>query len=125
MDGCCAKPRTGDAQRRKRKIAPRHASASERQLPEEAAAAAKSMEDQTGSMAQMVAQFKLADGFRLGFRMGLNPYRFTGFEFGYAYNRTQLHFDGPPVSEQGMAILERLCGEIGSVERERPWPRRR
>ncbi|MGD0105310.1 MAG: methyl-accepting chemotaxis protein [Rhodopila sp.] len=32
-------------------------------LVEEAAAAAKSMEDQTGSMAEMVAQFRLADGF--------------------------------------------------------------
>jgi methyl-accepting chemotaxis protein len=32
-------------------------------LVEEAAAAAKSMEDQTGAMAQMVGQFKLTDGF--------------------------------------------------------------
>ena len=32
-------------------------------LVEEAAAAAKSMEDQTGSMAEMVGQFRLADGF--------------------------------------------------------------
>jgi methyl-accepting chemotaxis protein len=32
-------------------------------LVEEAAAAAKSMEDQTGSMAEMVAQFRLSDGF--------------------------------------------------------------
>jgi methyl-accepting chemotaxis protein len=32
-------------------------------LVEEAAAAAKSMEDQTGSMSEMVAQFKLSDGF--------------------------------------------------------------
>lgn len=32
-------------------------------LVEEAAAAAKSMEDQTGAMAQMVAQFQLSDGF--------------------------------------------------------------
>jgi opacity protein-like surface antigen len=50
------------------------------------------------------ARVKLTDGFRFGFRAGVNPYRFVGFEFGYAYNRTQLHLDGPPVSEQGMAI---------------------
>ena len=46
----------------------------------------------------------LKDGFRFGFRVGLNPYRYTGFEFGYAYNRTQLHGDGPPPTDLGMAI---------------------
>ena len=46
----------------------------------------------------------LKDGFRFGFRVGLNPYRYTGFEFGYAYNRTQLHLDGPPPTDLGMAI---------------------
>ena len=47
---------------------------------------------------------KLTDGFRFGLRVGFNPRRYLGGEFGYAYNRTQLHLDGPPVSEQGMAI---------------------
>jgi opacity protein-like surface antigen len=47
---------------------------------------------------------RLNDGFRFGFRIGLNTYRYMGFEFGYAYNRSQLHYDGPPVTEQGMAI---------------------
>jgi opacity protein-like surface antigen len=46
----------------------------------------------------------LKDGFRFGFRVGLNPYRYMGFEFGYAYNRSQLHLDGPPAFDQGMAI---------------------
>ena len=46
----------------------------------------------------------LKDGFRFGFRVGLNPYRYLGAEFGYAYNRTQLHLDGPPATDLGMAI---------------------
>lgn len=46
----------------------------------------------------------LKDGFRFGFRVGLNPYRYMGFEFGYAYNRSQLHIDGPPAVDEGMAI---------------------
>jgi opacity protein-like surface antigen len=46
----------------------------------------------------------LKNGFRFGFRIGLNPYRYMGAEFGYAYNRSQLHLDGPPATEQGMAI---------------------
>ncbi len=60
--------------------------------------------DTITSTASSAARVKLNDGFRFGFRAGFNPYRFTGFEFGYAYNRTGLHLDGPPVSEQGMAI---------------------
>ncbi len=50
------------------------------------------------------ASVKLNNGFRFGLRVGFNPRRYLGAEFGYAYNRTQLHLDGPPVSEQGMAI---------------------
>lgn len=50
------------------------------------------------------AKISLKDGFRLGFRVTFNTGRFLGGEFGYAYNRTQLHLDGPPVTEQGMAI---------------------
>jgi methyl-accepting chemotaxis protein len=48
-------------------------------LVEEAAAAAKSMEDQTGSMAEMVAQFKLSDGFATApVRAAAGPLRATG-----------------------------------------------
>lgn len=50
------------------------------------------------------SNIKLNDGFRLGFRLGFNSYSHLGYEFGYAYNRTQLHLDGPPVTELGMAI---------------------
>jgi opacity protein-like surface antigen len=50
------------------------------------------------------SNISLKNGFRFGFRIGLNPYRYMGFEFGYAYNRSQLHFDGPPALDQGMAI---------------------
>src|SRR5579863_5452196 len=46
----------------------------------------------------------LKNGFRFGFRVDLNPYRYMGAEFGYAYNRSQFHLDGPPASDQGMAI---------------------
>jgi opacity protein-like surface antigen len=46
----------------------------------------------------------LNDGFRLTFRMSVNPFSHLGFEGGYAYNRSQLHFDGPPVSETGFGI---------------------
>ena len=50
------------------------------------------------------SKISLKDGFRLGFRITFNTYKFLGGEFGYAYNRTQIHFDGPPVTEAGMAI---------------------
>ena len=60
--------------------------------------------DTISSGAPVGANIKLTDGFKFGFRFGFNPYRFLGAEFGYAYNRTQLHLDGPPVSEQGMAV---------------------
>ena len=48
------------------------------------------------------ADTKLADGFRLGFRITLNTYRFFGHEVGYAYNRTQLKIEN--VEDFGMAI---------------------
>jgi len=44
----------------------------------------------------------LDDGWRFGFRLTLNNWRFAGNEFGYAYNRTKLDFGGG--QEQGMAI---------------------
>ncbi len=50
------------------------------------------------------ANMSLTNGFRFGFRVTLNTYRYLGWEFGYAYNRTHLHLDGPPVNELGMAV---------------------
>jgi opacity protein-like surface antigen len=50
----------------------------------------------------------LKDGFRLGFRMTLNNWRFMGHEFGYAYNRTKLRFESTPPQESGMAIHQGL-----------------
>src|SRR5215471_3161156 len=32
--------------------------------------------------------YRMTDGFRIGFRMTLNSWRFMGHEFGYAYSRT-------------------------------------
>ncbi len=46
----------------------------------------------------------LADGWRFGFRLTVNNYRFLGSEFGYAYNRTQLRFETTPPQQDGMAI---------------------
>jgi len=49
----------------------------------------------------------LNSGFRVGFRVSLNNYRYFGNEFGYAYNRSSLRADGAAGSlqrAQGMAI---------------------
>ena len=56
---------------------------------------------------ELVSGAKLNDGFRLGFRMALNPQRFFGHEVGYAYNRTTLELDqgaGVAPAKYGMAI---------------------
>ena len=45
---------------------------------------------------------RLRGGFRINFRMTLNPKLYLGHEFGYAYNRTQLEI--PPNPDRGMAI---------------------
>lgn len=50
------------------------------------------------------SQIRLNNGFRLAFRMGFDLKEHLGAEIGYAYNRSQLHFDGPPVTEQGFGI---------------------
>ena len=57
---------------------------------------------------QAISDFSLKDGFRLGFRVTLNNYKFFGHEFGYAYNRTQLRSGNDPASDQGMAIHQGL-----------------
>jgi opacity protein-like surface antigen len=45
---------------------------------------------------------KLNNGWNLGFRMTLNPYKIFGYEFGYIYNRTHLLLGG--ADQGGMAI---------------------
>ncbi|MEO8027979.1 MAG: outer membrane beta-barrel protein [Bryobacteraceae bacterium] len=47
---------------------------------------------------------KLTDGFRLGFRLNINPGKFYGHEFGYAYNRTKFRLETPPATEYGTSI---------------------
>jgi opacity protein-like surface antigen len=46
---------------------------------------------------------ELRDGFRLGFRMTINNWRFFGHEVGYAYNRTQIR-DNVGGQDYGTAI---------------------
>ena len=45
--------------------------------------------------------YRLKDGFRIGFRTTLNTWRYIGQEFGYGYNRTQL---SSAAGDSGMAI---------------------
>jgi len=45
---------------------------------------------------------ELGNGFRIGFRFGLNSEGHTGHEFGYAYNRSKLNLQGASLG--GMAI---------------------
>ncbi len=61
---------------------------------------------------------KLNDGLRLGFRMSVNPFSHLGFEVGYAYNRSQLHFDGPPVSETGFGIHQGFADALFHFTKE-------
>ena len=44
-------------------------------------------------------RYSFNDGFHLAMRMTINPYRFLGYEFGYAYNHTSVRIpSGSPVS---------------------------
>lgn len=52
------------------------------------------------------AGVELDDGWRFGFRVTLNNYRFMGQEFGYAYNRTRLRIAG--TDSGGTAIHQGL-----------------
>ena len=47
---------------------------------------------------------ELRDGFRMGFRMTINNWRFFGHEVGYAYNRTKIRVNGTPPQDYGTAI---------------------
>ena len=71
------------------------------------------------------SQVRLNDGFRLAFRIGLNTYNHFGAEFGYAYNRSTLHFDGAPANDQGFGIhqgfLDALAYATPEKSRFRPF----
>jgi opacity protein-like surface antigen len=54
--------------------------------------------DQTLILAGIEQPITLSDGFRLAFRFTVNPYRFFGHEFGYAYNRSKSEIGGLEVS---------------------------
>ena len=44
-------------------------------------------------------RYSLNDGFHLAMRMTISPYRFLGYEFGYAYNHTSVRIPSDaPVS---------------------------
>jgi hypothetical protein len=44
--------------------------------------------------------YSLTGGYRIQFATTLNPWRFMGYEFGYAYNRMQLHYTDPVSGEK-------------------------
>ena len=50
--------------------------------------------------------YSLRNGFLIAFRMTLNPQKYFGHEFGYAYNRTHLDLNGQDTG--GMAIHQGL-----------------
>jgi hypothetical protein len=55
-------------------------------------------------------RYEFKDGFHFALRMTINSYRFIGYEFGYAYNRTSVlipaDFDvtGAPIEEQKLSV---------------------
>lgn len=53
---------------------------------------------------------ELKDGWRFGVRATLNSGRFTGYEFGYAYNRTKLLISGQ--DNGGMAIHQGMFNYV-------------
>ena len=60
--------------------------------------------DYTDPDSGQTVEVKLKDGFRFGFRVTLNNWRFFGHEFGYGYSRTQLSLQTQPVQDYGTAI---------------------
>lgn len=70
------------------------------------------------------AQYRLTDGWRIGFRTTLNSWSHFGHEFGYAYNRTQLR-EETSAFEQGMAnhqgFYNILAYATGDGSRVRPF----
>lgn len=51
-----------------------------------------------------VQTLSLDNGWRLGARVAFNSWRYFGHEFGYAYNRSHLNYEGSGVAAQGMGI---------------------
>jgi hypothetical protein len=64
--------------------------------------------------------FSLKGGYRIVMRLTTNSDGFTGHEFGYAYNRTQLvqHAASGATSEQGMAIHQGFYNYLLYATRE-------
>ncbi len=76
-------------------------------------------DDVYSSGAAAGAKVRLTDGFRLAFRMGFNLREHAGAELGYAYSRSKLHFDGPPVTEQGFGIHQGFVDGLLYATREK------
>jgi opacity protein-like surface antigen len=60
--------------------------------------------------------YSLGNGFRLAFRMGLNPTNHLGAEFGYAYNRSQLQLSG---TQQGFGIHQGFLDAVYHITTEK------
>src|SRR5947209_460170 len=59
---------------------------------------AKSADIGTADTTPNSGTYKMKDGFRVGFRMTINSWRFMGHEFGYAYSRTAIDAPSTTVS---------------------------
>ncbi|MBV8821012.1 MAG: outer membrane beta-barrel protein [Acidobacteriaceae bacterium] len=75
-------------------------------------------QDIFSSGATASSQVRLNNGFRLAFRLGFDLKSHIGAEVGYAYNRSQLHFDGPPVTEQGFGIHQGFADALYYFSKE-------
>ena len=60
--------------------------------------------------------YSLDSGFRLTFRLTVNPYNHLGFEGGYAYNRTNLNYLG--ASQGGMAIHQGFADALAYATKD-------
>lgn len=62
---------------------------------------------------------KETNGFRFGFRLGINWHRFLGHEVGYAYSRTQFRIESAgQTQEQGTAIHTGMYNFLGYLTPE-------
>jgi opacity protein-like surface antigen len=57
----------------------------------------------------------LKDGWKFGFRMAFNNWRYFGHEVGYAYNRTQLRID---TNQRGMAVHQGMYNFLAYAVQE-------
>ncbi len=62
-------------------------------------------------------EIKFDDGFRIGFRLTLNPYQHFGHEFGYAYSRTGF-VTNPPQDGLGTAVHQGTYAFLAYATRE-------